>query len=95
MPIRRPNSSWIGEHPALAVGKAQQEPRHRHRMQDDNPDVSLTLKRGTLDDIMLGQSTLDDAIKSGDVTLKGDQAKLGQLVSYLDTFPFWFNIVTP
>ena len=36
-----------------------------------------------------------DAISGGDVKLTGDQAKLTEVVSYLDTFPFWFNIVTP
>ena len=44
---------------------------------------------------MLQQTTLDAAVGAGDVTVEGDQAKLGELVSYLDTFEFWFNIVTP
>lgn len=44
---------------------------------------------------MLGEETLDAAVSAGDVTLTGDQGKLTEVVSYLDTFPFWFNIVTP
>lgn len=32
---------------------------------------------------------------SGDVKITGKQAKLEEVVSYLDTFEFWFNIVTP
>jgi hypothetical protein len=44
---------------------------------------------------MLGQTKLADAISAGDVKIDGDQKKLNELVSYLDTFKFWFNIVTP
>jgi hypothetical protein len=33
--------------------------------------------------------------KAGDVKIDGDQKKLDELVSYLDTFKFWFSIVTP
>jgi len=61
----------------------------------DGADVSLTLTRDTLNDIILQQTSLDDALKAGSVKLTGDKAKLGELVSYLDKFPFWFNIVTP
>jgi alkyl sulfatase BDS1-like metallo-beta-lactamase superfamily hydrolase len=55
----------------------------------------VTLTRDTLNDIILKQTTLADAISAGDVNIDGDQAKLEDLVSYLDTFQFWFNIVTP
>ncbi len=68
---------------------------HTSDMQASDADVTLSLKRATLDNIMLRQETLDDAVSSGDVKLDGDKAKLTELVSYLDTFPFWFNIVTP
>lgn len=34
-------------------------------------------------------------MSSGDVRVNGNQEKLEELVSYLDTFEFWFNIVTP
>lgn len=63
--------------------------------QSDNADATVTLKRSTLNNVLLGQGTLDDNIKSGDITVDGDQTKLGELVSMLDTFEFWFNIVTP
>ncbi|MBP7243296.1 alkyl sulfatase dimerization domain-containing protein [Amaricoccus sp.] len=68
---------------------------HTAGMQADDADVTLTLSRDTLNGIILGETTLDDAVGGGDVTLTGDQAKLTEVVSYLDTFPFWFNIVTP
>jgi alkyl sulfatase BDS1-like metallo-beta-lactamase superfamily hydrolase len=55
----------------------------------------LTLTRDTLNDIILQQTTAADAVSSGDMQIEGDQAKLEELVSYLDDFEFWFNIVTP
>jgi alkyl sulfatase BDS1-like metallo-beta-lactamase superfamily hydrolase len=68
---------------------------HTAGVQADDADAKLTLSRDTLNDIMLQQTTLDDAVDAGDVTVEGDQAKLTELVSYLDEFEFWFNIVTP
>lgn len=44
---------------------------------------------------MLKETTLADASSAGDITISGDQARLEELVSYLDDFEFWFNIVTP
>ena len=61
----------------------------------DGADASLTLSRGTLNDIILQKVSLDDALQSGGVKLSGNRAKLNDLVSSLDSFPFWFNIVTP
>ena len=36
-----------------------------------------------------------DAISKGDVKIDGSRAKLEEMLSYLDTFEFWFKIVTP
>lgn len=60
-----------------------------------SPDVSVTLSRDTLNGIILGQTKLDDAIKSGAAKVTGNETKLRDFVSYLDNFEFWFNIVTP
>ena len=68
---------------------------HTAGAQAEDADAKITLSRDALNDIFLQQTTLDDAVQAGDVTVEGDQAKLGELVSYLDTFEFWFNIVTP
>ncbi len=51
--------------------------------------------RDVLNNITLGETTLDKAVADGSVKVTGDSAKLTQLVSMLDTFEFWFNIVTP
>jgi alkyl sulfatase BDS1-like metallo-beta-lactamase superfamily hydrolase len=48
-----------------------------------------------LNEIVLKQTTMEKAIASGAVTIDGDKAKLDELLSLLDTFEFWFNIVTP
>lgn len=61
----------------------------------DDADATVTLTRATLDKIALGEESFDDAVGNGDLKIDGDAGKLKQLVSYLDTFPFWFNIVTP
>jgi alkyl sulfatase BDS1-like metallo-beta-lactamase superfamily hydrolase len=61
----------------------------------DDADATITLSRDTLNRIILGETKLADAISSGDAKVSGNQAKLGEVVSYLDTFEFWFNIVTP
>jgi alkyl sulfatase BDS1-like metallo-beta-lactamase superfamily hydrolase len=61
----------------------------------DDADATLTLSRNTLNDIILQQTTAAEAVSAGDIHVEGDQSKLEELVSYLDTFEFWFNIVTP
>jgi alkyl sulfatase BDS1-like metallo-beta-lactamase superfamily hydrolase len=68
---------------------------HTAGVQADDADATITLTREALNDILLGQTALADAISAGDVKIDGNQGKLEELVSYLDTFEFWFNIVTP
>jgi alkyl sulfatase BDS1-like metallo-beta-lactamase superfamily hydrolase len=63
--------------------------------QDLLADATVTLDRKVLDDINLGQTSLDQAITDGDVNIEGDAEQFGNFVAMLDTFDFWFNIVTP
>ncbi|MDE1351612.1 MBL fold metallo-hydrolase [Vibrio aestuarianus] len=65
------------------------------KKQADKPDVSLTLTKGALDDVQLGNVTLEQAIANGDIELNGDKDVFKDFVGMLDTFNFWFNIVTP
>jgi alkyl sulfatase BDS1-like metallo-beta-lactamase superfamily hydrolase len=51
--------------------------------------------RETLNQIVLQETTLEDAISSGTVEIAGSRPKLDEMLSYLDSFEFWFNIVTP
>lgn len=63
--------------------------------QADKADATVTLTRDSLNAIVLGETTLEKSVADGAVKVSGDPAKLGQLVSMLDSFEFWFNIVTP
>ncbi|WP_047047246.1 alkyl/aryl-sulfatase [Vibrio mexicanus] len=65
------------------------------RKQSNDPDVSLTLTKTALDDVQLGNVTLEQAIANGDIKLDGDEDVFKDFVGMLDTFDFWFNIVTP
>jgi alkyl sulfatase BDS1-like metallo-beta-lactamase superfamily hydrolase len=68
---------------------------HTSNRQADKADATITLSRETLNRIVLRETTLKDAINSGAVKIAGSQAKLEEMLSHLDTFDFWFNIVTP
>jgi len=68
---------------------------HTKDLQADDAAATVTLPRTALNKIMLGEETLDQATSGGEVKVDGDAAKLTELVSYLDKFEFWFNIVTP
>ncbi|MGF1728904.1 alkyl/aryl-sulfatase [Photobacterium kasasachensis] len=61
----------------------------------DKPNVTLTLTKESLDNIQLGIITLEKAISSGKIKLKGDKEAFKDFVGMLDNFNFWFNIVTP
>ncbi|MFG1361001.1 alkyl/aryl-sulfatase [Xanthobacter pseudotagetidis] len=63
--------------------------------QNPQADAVVTLNRSLLDDINLRQAKLSDAIAAGQATVDGNQQKVVEFVSLLDTFDFWFNIVTP
>lgn len=58
-------------------------------------DVSLSLSKATLAAIQMKKVSIDEAIASGGLKLEGQREKLDEFLGLLDTFPFWFNIVTP
>lgn len=58
-------------------------------------DVSLIMSMKTLNDIQLKQLTFDQAIEDGKVKISGDKQVFDGFLAMLDTFDFWFNIVTP
>lgn len=63
--------------------------------QDDAANATVTLDRAILDQINLGETTLMGAIESGSASVDGDVQKVEDFVGLLDTFEFWFDIVTP
>ncbi len=48
-----------------------------------------------LNQIILQETTLQDAANSGDLQVDGDLDAVTELLSLLVDFEFWFNIVTP
>ncbi len=59
------------------------------------PDATITLAKSTLDAVQLGETTLEDARASGDLEITGETERLAQFLGLLESFPFWFGLVTP
>jgi len=68
---------------------------HTPNAQLKDADATVTMPRTVLNNIVLGETTLDKEIESGKVTVEGKKESLSELVALLDKFDFWFNIVTP
>lgn len=68
---------------------------HSADAQASNADASITLNRATLNKIILKEESLKQAEEKGDVQISGNHAKLDVFLGYLDSFDFWFNMVTP
>ena len=62
---------------------------------DAEADATLTLSRTALDEVILGEAKLADKLNSGEAQISGNPEKLVEFLSLMDTFEFWFNIVTP
>ena len=62
---------------------------------DDGADATITLTRTALNRFILGQSTLDEEARSGEITVEPDIAPLDKLLGLLDDFDLWFNIIEP
>jgi alkyl sulfatase BDS1-like metallo-beta-lactamase superfamily hydrolase len=60
-----------------------------------DPDATLALTKASLDRTQLGEATMDELIASGDVKFTGNRQAWSDFMGLLDTFPFWFPIVTP
>ena len=68
---------------------------HTANAQAKEADATIALSRDTLNRIILKQETVQQAKNNGDMKITGNAAKLDELMSYMDKFEFWFNIVTP
>ena len=58
-------------------------------------DVTMSLPKTSLNNILLKQTTMDKEISEGRVKITGDRSKLQELMGMTDTFNPAFNIVTP
>ncbi|NDO80490.1 hypothetical protein CJP72_06800, partial [Citrobacter sp. NCU1] len=68
---------------------------HTANEQSSHADATITLNRATLNKIILKEETLKQAQDNGSVTITGNAVKFDEMLSFMDTFDFWFNIVTP
>ena len=89
------NFNFTDTNQRYVLGLENSAIHHSKNKQASDADATITLTREILNNVLLGQGTLDANINSGDIKVKGNKAKLDELVSMLDTFDFWFNIVTP
>ncbi len=53
------------------------------------------LTKSTTNEIQLGKVKHSDVISANNGTVEGKRQSVDEFVGLLDTFPFWFNIVTP
>ena len=58
-------------------------------------DATLTMERAVLSAVVLGELATTDAVSQGLLKADPDTKALDELLSYLDSFDFWFNIVEP
>ncbi|MGZ4901426.1 MAG: alkyl/aryl-sulfatase [Halobacteriota archaeon] len=58
-------------------------------------DATLTTTRAVLDQILLGDATWTDKLAANEAIVEGSEVTLIEFLSLMDTFEFWFNIVTP
>lgn len=62
---------------------------------DDDVETTITTTREVLNEILMGETTVDDQLTDGGIKVEGTQGNLKEIQGMLDTFEFWFNIVTP
>lgn len=67
---------------------------HKDRQADD-ADVTLTLDRATLNEVIGGQLNIEQGVTNGKVTLDGDPKKFEEFAGLLDTFDPWYQVVMP
>jgi len=63
--------------------------------QDPNASVTVQMDRKTLDKLTLGEETVKQAYKAGEIKLQGNPQTLADMFALFDKFNIWFNIITP
>ncbi|OLC37033.1 MAG: hypothetical protein AUH81_07180 [Candidatus Rokubacteria bacterium 13_1_40CM_4_69_5] len=58
-------------------------------------DATVTLTRPMLNQIIVRTAGFEQKISAGEVQIEGRREALDELLSLIDTFAYWFNIVTP
>ncbi|RKP47113.1 alkyl/aryl-sulfatase [Pararobbsia silviterrae] len=69
---------------------------HYSKVKSSSPvDATLTMTRADLNSTMMGKTNVQQLVMAGNAKIDGDSTKLGDFISWLDNFEFYFNIVTP
>ena len=68
---------------------------HSLERTDPDADLTLTLARSALNEVLAGAKTLPDAVASGEIVAEPDLEPLVSFLGMLDTFDIWFNIIEP
>lgn len=58
-------------------------------------DATATLSKAVLDEVQMGLASMEDKVDSGDIKVEGNADAFREFTGMLDTFEYWFNIVTP
>ena len=58
-------------------------------------DASFYMSRSDLHDVLVGQAKMVDLIKAKKVKVIGNTNKLNEIISCMDNFELWTNVVTP
>jgi alkyl sulfatase BDS1-like metallo-beta-lactamase superfamily hydrolase len=67
---------------------------HKDKQAKD-ADVSLTMNRAALNEIIGGKLKVEQGVTSGKIKLDGDPKKFEEFVALLDTFDPWYQVVMP
>ena len=89
------NWSFIDTNEQYILELANAALSHIAGRQAADADATFSLTREKLNDILVGKTSFEKEVGGGSISVTGDAAALGDLLSMLDTFDFWFNIVTP
>ncbi|MBL9124242.1 MAG: MBL fold metallo-hydrolase [Planctomycetaceae bacterium] len=68
---------------------------HSSGKREPQANASVTFPRAVLNQVILGKTTLPGEIAAGRIRIEGDAKAVQQMFALLDSFDFWFNIVTP
>ncbi len=61
----------------------------------EKPDATISLTKDEFNGLIGGLVKIDDLTKSGKIKVDGNAQKFNEMLSAMDKFEFWFNIVTP
>ena len=62
-------------------------------IQSPKADLTITMNRSDLEDIMMGKISFDDKLKEGKAKLKGDRKPYDELANMLTTFTMEFELI--